>query len=220
MKKTSYTISPISHLRKEYTRAGLSEADAAPDPFKQFQKWFIEALEAELAEPTAMTIATSTKEGRPSARIVLLKKFDKKGFVFFSNYESRKGKELSMNPFAALVFHWPVLERQIRIAGKVSKISKKESEAYFHTRPEGSQIAALASDQSRVIQNRIILEKQVKALSRRYLGKRIPLPRNWGGYRVVPSEIEFWQGRPSRLHDRLRYLKKNNGEWKIERLQP
>jgi len=220
MKKNIHIISPISHLRKEYTLAGLNEGDVDPDPFKQFKKWFDEALNAQLPEPTAMTLATATKEGRPSARIVLLKKFDRNGFVFFSNYESRKGKELSMNPFAALVFHWVGLERQVRITGAVAKVTKRESEAYFNTRPEGSQIAALASAQSRVIQDRKILEKRVEELTRQYRAKLTPLPPYWGGYRVAPTEIEFWQGRPSRLHDRLRYLKKKNGEWKIERLQP
>ncbi len=210
----------ISELRKEYTLSGLAEADLEPSPFEQFGKWFNEAIKANLPEPTAMTLATATKTGRPSARIVLLKQFDEKGFVFFSNYKSHKGKELSANPFAAIVFHWVSLERQVRIVGSVTKVSRRESEEYFQARPTGSQLAAWASKQSNVISNRSVLDRQIEDLTIKYRKGKIPLPPAWGGYRVAPAEFEFWQGRPSRLHDRLRYSRKKNKAWKIERLSP
>lgn len=220
MKKNTDKTIPLAHLRKEYTYAGLTEDDLEPDPIEQFKKWFLQSVDANLPEPTAMTLATATKTGKPSARIVLLKKFDEHGFVFFSNYKSRKGKELSDNPFAALVFHWISLERQIRISGKVSKVSRKESEEYFQMRPTGSKIAAWASEQSVIIAGRRELEKRVEELSAEYQNNEVPLPPNWGGYRVAPTEIEFWQGRPSRLHDRLLYSRRRNRTWKIERLSP
>ncbi len=213
------TIS-ISHLRKEYTFAGLTESELERNPFEQFTKWFIQAIEANLPEPTAMTLATATRAGKPSARVVLLKKFDDKGFVFFSNYKSRKGRELSSNPIAALVFHWIEPERQVRIIGAVTKVPREESEEYFQSRPAGSQIAALASKQSEIIVSRTLLEKRVKELTIEYRNKIIPLPPNWGGYRVAPTEIEFWQGRQNRLHDRFRYSLRKNKTWKIERLSP
>ena len=220
MKKKSNKIIYLSHLRKEYTFAGLTESDLEPSPIEQFKKWFIQSVDANLPEPTAMTLATATKTGKPSARIVLLKKFDEQGFVFFSNYNSRKGRDLSDNPFAALVFHWISLERQVRIIGPVAKVSRAESGEYFRMRPIGSQLAAWASKQSEVISSRKALEKRVDELIIEYQKEEVPLPPNWGGYRVAPTEIEFWQGRPSRLHDRLRYSLKKNKTWKIERLSP
>ena len=213
-------IISIAHLRKEYTLAGLKEGELASNPFEQFKKWFAEAIDAKLSEPTAMTLATATKAGIPSARVVLLKKFDERGFVFFSNYKSRKGKELSANPHAALVFHWIDLERQVRIVGSVVRISREESEEYFQTRPVGSRLAAWASKQSEVIRNRELLEKKVEGLAMEFQEEEIPLPSNWGGYRVTPFEIEFWQGRPNRLHDRFRYSLKKSRAWKVERLSP
>jgi pyridoxamine 5'-phosphate oxidase len=220
MEKNVQGTTLISHLRKEYTLSGLSEAELDPNPFEQFKKWFDQAIAAKLPEPTAMTLATATKSGRPSARIVLLKQFDERGFVFFSNYKSRKGKELSANPVAAVVFHWVGLERQVRIIGSVRRVSREESKEYFRTRPMGSRLAAWASKQSDVILSRDTLVQRVDELTFQYQKKEVPLPPNWGGYRVVPAEIEFWQGRPSRLHDRLRYSLKKNKTWKIERLSP
>lgn len=220
MKKNAGTPLVISHLRKEYMLSGLSEAELEPNPLEQFKKWFDQAIEANIPEPTAMTLATATKTGRPSARIVLLKQFDENGFVFFSNYKSRKGKELAINPVAALVFHWVGLERQVRIIGSVAKVTREESGEYFRTRPIGSQLAAWASRQSEVIVSRKALQRRVEALTLQYQKEEIPLPPNWGGYRVAPIEIEFWQGRPSRLHDRLRYSRKKSKTWKIERLSP
>lgn len=211
---------PLSQLRKEYTIAGLTENELDPNPIKQFRKWLTQALDARLQEPTAMTLATATKGGRPSARIVLLKNVDEEGFVFFTNYGSRKGKELLNNPAAALVFHWVELERQVRIIGTAKKISVEESEKYFRTRPVGSQLAAWASRQSGILRNRQELEKRIVELEAQYANKEIPVPPIWGGFRIKPAEIEFWQGRLSRLHDRLRYLRQRGGKWKIERLAP
>lgn len=210
----------LAELRKEYTLTGLDEESLDPDPVKQFSKWLDEAVALQLPEPTAMTLATATREGKPSARIVLLKKLDNSGLVFFTNYESRKGKELSENPEAALIFHWAEVERQVRIAGTVSRVSREESEAYFHTRPAGSQIGAWASRQSEVIPNRSILVKNAERFEIEFRGKEIPLPPDWGGFRVRPTEIEFWQGRANRLHDRFRYSLRKNGIWNIERLSP
>jgi pyridoxamine 5'-phosphate oxidase len=167
-----------------------------------------------------MTLATTSADGQASARIVLLKEVSQNGFVFYTNYDSRKGRELAVNPRAALVFYWPQLERQVRITGAVVKTSRSESEAYFHTRPRGSQIAAWASWQSSVIRDRAVLEARVKKLEAKYAGVSVPLPPNWGGYRLRPESIEFWQGRPNRLHDRLRYSREAGGGWKIERLAP
>ncbi len=220
MTKIAGTPPVIAHLRKEYALAGLTESDLERNPLDQFNKWFSQALEADIPEPTAMTLATSTRSGKPSARIVLLKSFGENGFVFFSNYGSRKGKELAANPYAALVFHWTGLERQVRIVGTVKKVSRKESEKYFFSRPTGSRIAAWASRQSEVIAGRTPLEESVVQIAAKFDGREIPLPPNWGGYRVAPTEIEFWQGRPSRLHDRIRYTRQKNKAWKIERLSP
>jgi pyridoxamine 5'-phosphate oxidase len=210
----------LSDLRREYTLAGLKESDLDPNPLKQFDKWFQQALAAGLPEPNAMTLATATLGGKPSARIVLLKGLDERGFVFFTNYESQKGRELSANPQAALVCYWIELERQVRINGQVSCVSVEESEEYFRSRPLGSQLGAWASRQSEVVGGRKILEDRLEALTREYQSKPIPLPPNWGGYRVAPEAIEFWQGRPNRLHDRLRYTLQSNSQWLIERLSP
>jgi pyridoxamine 5'-phosphate oxidase len=213
------TTPSIADLRLNYTRAQLTEADVNPDPMRQFQLWFEQALAAEILEPNAMTLATATKDGTPSARIVLLKGVSDRGFVFFTNYESRKGQELAENPQAALVFLWKALERQVRIEGTVEKVSDAETVAYFHSRPRESQLGAWVSNQSQVIANREVLEQRLAELSQQYQDQEIPRPPHWGGYCVIPYTIEFWQGRPSRLHDRLRY-RLDNYHWIIERLAP
>ena len=209
----------LQNLRQDYRVASLSENDVAANPFLQFKKWFSDAVEAQLYEPNVMTFATADSDGKPSARIVLLKGFDENGFVFYTNYESRKANDLVENPQAAAVFFWAELERQVRIEGIVSKIDKETSEAYFHSRPIGSQIGAIASPQSSVITNRTILEEKVSMLTAEYEGKVIPKPDNWGGYLIEPKRIEFWQGRSSRLHDRITY-DFIEGFWKISRLAP
>ena len=210
----------ISDLRQNYTLAGLSEADAAEDPLEQFRNWFEQALEAQLKEPNAMTLATINPDGFPSARIVLLKHFDGAGFVFYTNYDSTKGQHLQQKPRAALVFWWVELERQVRIEGKVTKISAAESDRYFGSRPRDSQLGAWVSSQSEVIANREVLEQKFRQLQQKYADRDIPRPANWGGFRVVPITCEFWQGRPSRLHDRLRYRLLDDGSWCRERLSP
>lgn len=210
----------LSELRRNYALESLSETDVAAEPFAQFQNWFTEALNSQLLEPNAMTLATATKTGQPSARTVLLKEMDAQGFVFYTNYESQKGQELADNPQAALLFTWLELERQVRIEGTVEKVSAATSEAYFQSRPTGSQIGAWASPQSRVIEGRDILEQKVKTLQEQYKDATVlPLPPFWGGYRLLPQRIEFWQGRESRLHDRIRYTKTADG-WVKERLAP
>ena len=209
----------IADLRREYARARLDESTVDPDPVAEFARWFDEALKAEALEPNAMTLATASENGAPSARIVLLKGFDQHGFVFFTDHRSRKGTELKSNPRAALVFYWPELERQVRITGRTETVSREDSEAYFRTRPRGSRIGAWGSHQSQVIPNRTLLEKQVSEAERMYPGDEVPLPPYWGGFRVIPDAIEFWQGRESRLHDRLRYLR-DGKRWRIERLSP
>lgn len=209
----------LQNLRQDYRTAQLNESDASKNPIKQFEKWFGDALNAQLYEPNVMTLATADKNGRPSARIVLLKGFDENGFNFYTNYLSQKGKELKKNPYACLVFFWPELERQVRIEGKVEKLDKENSEKYFHSRPQGSQIGAIVSPQSQVIANREILETKAAELTALYQDKTIPKPAHWGGYVVKPTAIEFWQGRPSRLHDRLKY-ELVNGKWLINRLAP
>ncbi len=209
----------LADLRKEYIRAGLSESAANPDPIEQFRKWFEDALAADLHEPNAMTLATATPDGRPSARIVLLKGFDERGFIFYTNYEGRKGRELGTNLRAALVFYWGELERQVRVEGRIERVADEESDAYFASRPQGSQLGAWASEQSRPVESREVLEGRLRELESEYEGREIPRPPFWGGYQVEPEVIEFWQGRENRLHDRLVYSRDGKG-WTIERLQP
>ncbi|MBV9455845.1 MAG: pyridoxamine 5'-phosphate oxidase [Rubrobacter sp.] len=210
----------LQRLRKEYTRAGLAEADADPDPIEQFDKWFNEALAANLHEPNAVTLATATRDGRPSARVVLLKGYDDRGFVFYTSYDGRKSRELEENPRCTLVFYWGELERQVRIEGRAKRISGEESDAYYRSRPRGSQLGSWASAQSRSVEDRGILEKRLRELDATYEGSEIPRPPFWGGYRIEPGAIEFWQGRENRLHDRLLYSRVDSGGWRIERLQP
>ncbi len=211
----------LASLRRNYALQSLSEADVLPDPLAQFAVWFQEALNSQLDEPNAMTLATADRTGRPSARTVLLKSFDKQGFVFYTNYESRKGQNLAENPQAALLFTWLQLERQIRIEGRVEKVSPEESLTYFQSRPKGSQVGAWASPQSRVVESRETLEKRAAELQQEYAQAEVlPLPPFWGGYRLQPDFIEFWQGRESRLHDRICYNKREGETWEIERLAP
>jgi pyridoxamine 5'-phosphate oxidase len=210
----------FADLRKEYMQRGLDEGDVDANPFRQFAVWFDEARAATPIEPNAMALATVGADGRPSLRMVLLKGADERGFVFYTNYESRKGRELADTPWAALTFFWPEMERQIRIEGRVEPVSAEESDAYFHSRPVGSQLSASASRQSEVIAGREELEQRVAELSAQYQNQEIPRPENWGGFRVIPDAIEFWQGRASRLHDRLRYRLLASGDWQIERLSP
>ena len=209
----------IADLRQNYTLQALNEADVDPDPIRQFQRWLDQAIAAELPEPNAMTLATATRDGIPSARIVLLKGLDARGFAFYTNYESRKGQELADNPRAALVFLWTVLERQVRIEGQVEKVAAAETDAYFQSRPLASRLGAWASEQSRVICDREVLEQRFAELKATYADETVPRPPHWGGYRVIPHQIEFWQGRTSRLHDRLRY-RLEQGNWLLERLAP
>ena len=214
-------MSSLADLRKDYNLAGLLEKDLAKDPFRQFERWFQEAEAAKLVEPNAMTLATVGADGRPSARTVLLKGVDGRGFVFYSNYESRKGRELVNIPRAALVFPWLALERQVIVEGAVTRITREETEAYFHSRPRASQLGAWVSQQSSIINGRAVLEDAMKALEAKYAGREVPLPPAWGGYRVAPDTVEFWQGRRSRLHDRLRFRREGKtGEWTVERLAP
>jgi pyridoxamine 5'-phosphate oxidase len=209
----------LSNLRKEYSHASLSEGDVDPDPIKQFAKWFDEAINAKIPEPNAMSVATATAKGRPSSRILLIKEFNENGFVWYTNYASRKGHELLENPYAALLFHWVELERQVRIEGRVERVSAVESDAYFHSRPLQSRLGANASLQSHPIANRHALELQFSQIEKQF-GEHPPRPEHWGGYRLVPDSIEFWQGRSSRLHDRILYTRLSDGRWLHQRLQP
>ena len=210
----------LADLRKDYALSGLAEKDLARDPFRQFEKWFQEAEASKLVEPNAMILATATRDGRPSARTMLLKNVDGRGFVFYTNYESRKGRELDANPRATLVFPWFAFERQVIVEGTVAKTPREEAEAYFHSRPPASQLAAWASAQSTILPGRKALEEAMKDVEKKYAGKPVPLPPYWGGFRLTPETVEFWQGRRSRLHDRLRYRRASDGGWTIERLSP
>ena len=210
----------ISERRKDYTLSNLREDEVDPNAIRQFERWFDEAMKAGVSEPDAMTLATATPDGRPSARVVLLRGVDDRGFVFFTNYDSRKGRELAANPWAALVLFWHELERQVRVEGQVRRVSVQESDHYFQSRPAGSQIGAWASPQSEVIKSRESLEIRCQELEKSFEDATIPRPPNWGGFRLVPETIEFWQGRPSRLHDRLRYTRREQSKWLVERLAP
>lgn len=210
----------IADIRRDYQLQTLLETDIAADPFVQFGRWWDEAIKSELDEVNAMTLATASSSGLPDARIVLLKSYTDAGFVFFTNYSSRKGQELAENPRACLVFFWKELERQVRITGSVEKVTASESDEYFNSRPEGSRIGAWASPQSTVIESRETIEQNILQYQQKFRSNEIERPPHWGGYIVIPTMIEFWQGRPSRLHDRLQYSKMEDGSWKIERLAP
>ena len=210
----------IADLRKDYSSQTLRETDIEPNPIDQFQKWWTEAVNSQIDEVNAMTLATASSDGMPSARIMLLKGFDKNGFVFFTNYKSYKAMHLEENPKACLVFFWKELERQVRITGLVKRVSEKDSDDYFLSRPLGSQIGAWTSSQSQVIESREWLENRYLQLTEEYKQKKLKRPPHWGGYVVTPVIIEFWQGRPSRLHDRIQYSLEEDGSWKIERLSP
>ena len=209
----------IAALRENYTKGNLDISDVSLSPIEQFQSWFDEAVSSQLLEPNALLLSTVSNEGKPSARIVLLKGLDH-GFKFYTNYLSRKGTELIENPNACITFFWAELERQVRIEGTIEKVSPEESDEYFHSRPQGSQIGAWTSNQSMVIENREVLEERERHLTEKFSNSQIPRPPHWGGYRLVPTYLEFWQGRPSRLHDRISYSRLESGQWKIERLSP
>ena len=239
----SFLPMSLADLRREYKLSNLDEADLQSDPFRQFDQWFQQAVEAKggsgrlrafgigiykafqclfgarPSDPNAISLATADKHGRPSVRTVLLKGLDSRGFIFFTNYESRKGRELAENPRAALAIHWTELERQICVTGDVTKLPREESEAYFKSRPHGARLAAWVSKQSTVVPDRHFLEKRMREVTARFPGD-VPMPEYWGGFVLKPAEIEFWQGRPSRLHDRLRYVHQPDGSWRIERLSP
>ena len=211
----------LEDLRQEYRLGELSETSCDSNPIAQFELWIKQAQAADLKEPNATILATATRAGRPSARVVLLKEVSADGFVFYTNYESRKGRDLAENPYAALTFYWAELERQVRIEGLVTKTSREQSEAYFRVRPKDSRIGALASNQSRILPSRKVLEARMAELEARYADTDdVPMPEYWGGYCLVPDMIEFWQGRPSRLHDRIRYTRQDGGTWTINRLAP
>lgn len=210
----------IAQLRQEYSQQVLRETDVAADPIQQFSAWFQQAVAAQVPQPNAMTLATVSPAGLPSARIVLLNGLDERGFIFYTHYRSRKGQELAANPDAALVFLWHELERQVRIEGQVERVAAAVSDAYFQSRPRGSQLGAWASSQSQPIASREVLEAQLQAVSQQYADRPVPRPPDWGGYRVCPHTIEFWQGRPNRLHDRLRYRQVDPPTWLLERLSP
>jgi pyridoxamine 5'-phosphate oxidase len=209
----------LADLRLSYTKAGLTEADVDPDPFRQFEVWMSQALSSQLIEPNAMTLATVDGSGQPNARAVLLKGLDSSGFVFYTNYESRKSREIASNPSVCLLFYWAELERQVRVAGRAERVSEAESDAYFQSRPVGHQLGAWVSNQSTVIAGREVIEESLANVSKRFEPGPVPRPPHWGGFRVVPHGFEFWQGRANRLHDRLEYLVAN-GTWTIRRLSP
>ena len=215
-------MSDLAALRREYAQAALDRSQVADDPIAQFRDWFDDALDAEVHEPNAMTLATAAPDAAPSARIVLLKGLDERGFQFYTNYESQKGRELAQNPHVALVFWWPPLERQVRIEGRAERLPDEESTDYFHRRPRGSQLGAWASPQSRVVESRKALEQTLEEVTAEYEdADEIPRPAHWGGYVVRPTALEFWQGRPNRLHDRLRYRRPDEAaDWTLERLAP
>ena len=209
----------IAGLRKDYSHASLSESDVDHDPIKQFGKWFDEAMKAHVPEANAMSVATVGADGKPSSRILLIKEFDARGFVWFTNYASRKGQDLAANPHAALLFHWVELERQVRIEGRVEKVAAEESDAYYDSRPLLSRLGAIASEQSRPVDSRATMEQRFEKVKEQY-GDHPARPAHWGGYRLVPESIEFWQGRSSRMHDRVLYTREADGAWRIQRLQP
>lgn len=216
---TIQTASTLADLRREYSQASLSESDILPDPFDQFGLWFQQALAAQVADANAMSLATVDAAGRPSSRILLLKDVDRRGFTWFTNYQSRKGCDLAANAQVAMLFYWSVLERQVRIEGPASRLPEAENQAYFDSRPLGSRQAALASDQSRPVASREEMEARLAGIVARH-GDHPPCPPHWGGYRLVPERIEFWQGRPSRFHDRIQFTRGEGGDWLTERLQP
>jgi len=213
-------MTTLADLRRDYASRALTEDAADADPLRQFDAWFDKALKSQLIDVNAMTLATASPGGEPAARIVLLKGVDESGFVFYSNYESAKGRDLSANPRACLLFFWAELERQVRITGAVTRTTSEESESYFHSRPFESQIGAAISDQSRTVSDRSRLEKRYAETAAKYQGSIVPRPDHWGGYRVKPETIEFWQGRTSRLHDRLLYSRQGDGSWSRSRLEP
>ncbi|MFK7971848.1 MAG: pyridoxamine 5'-phosphate oxidase [Bacteroidia bacterium] len=215
------TTEEIAQIRENYTRASLSEHEVAAEPIAQFTQWFKEAVNAEVVEPNALSLGTVSASGQPAVRIVLLKGMDERGFVFYTNYDSHKGKEMEENPHVAMTFFWPELERQVRIKGLVEKVPESESDAYFHSRPHGSRLGAWASPQSQQIADRSVLDENLASLQAQYSeGTDVPRPPHWGGYIVRPHELEFWQGRSSRLHDRLCYHKQADGSWSMVRLAP
>ncbi|MFZ6873557.1 pyridoxamine 5'-phosphate oxidase [Undibacterium sp. Di27W] len=209
----------VADIRTDYKKASLAESEVSSDPYSQFANWFDQALKADVPEPNAMTLSTVSTAGRPSSRIVLIKEFDARGFSWFTNYDSAKGQDLESNPYAALLFFWIQLERQVRIEGRIEKLSDAENDAYFNSRPLGSRQSALASQQSQAIADRAVLEQQLAAVIAEF-GDHPPRPAHWGGYRLVPERLEFWQGRSSRLHDRIIYTRSEDGLWEISRLQP
>ena len=217
---TEHKMTSLADLRRDYCLAGLSESDIDPDPFAQFSKWMGQALAAGILEPTAMTLATVDASGRPAARIVLLKRADSRGFTFFTNYESRKGRDIAVNSRVAMVLHWAGLERQICVNGVASRLPSEDSETYFRARPLASRLAAWSSNQSQIISGRSELEKKMEETKARFPGEEVPLPPHWGGYLVRPESIEFWQGRPSRLHDRLAFFRRPDDGWDLQRLSP